>query len=140
MGVVAVVLVLMGKVIAFSRLSDATMAVWIVVPVLARTSVVWLMSGIPAARSEGLGTLYARQLSKWTVAGATAMGLLTAAVLMPWREALWLVVLAVASTVLWGLLIRKRFGGSTGDTYGALLEIVEWVGFLAVTRGWGYGR
>ncbi|NMP23887.1 adenosylcobinamide-GDP ribazoletransferase [Sulfobacillus harzensis] len=140
MGAVAVMLVLMGKVVAFAHLSATAMGVWVVVPVLARTSVVWLMMGTPAARPDGLGALYARQLSKWTVAGATGVGLLTAAALMPWHEALLVVLLAVASTVLWARLIRHRFGGSTGDTYGALLEIVEWVGFLAVTGGWGYGR
>ncbi len=140
MGAVAVMLVLMGKAIAFSRLSVAAMGVWVVVPVLARTSVVWLMMGAPAARPEGLGAVYARKLSKWTVAGATGVGLLTAAALMPWHEALLVVLLAVASTVLWALLIRRRFGGATGDTYGGLLEIVEWAGFLALTGGWGYGH
>lgn len=140
MGAVAVMLVLIGKVIAFSHLSATSLGVWVVVPVLARTSVVWSMMGTPAARPEGLGALYAQHLSKWTVAGATGVSLITATLLMPWHEALGLMLLAVASTVVWTRVIRKRFGGSTGDTYGALLEIVEWVGFLAVTGGWGYGR
>lgn len=140
MGAVAVMLVLMGKVVAFTHLSVATMGVWVVVPVLARTSVIWLMMGIPAGRPDGLGALYARHLSKWTVVGATGTGLITAVLLMPWREALGMVLLAMLSTVLWAGILRKRFGGATGDTYGALLELIEWTGFLAATGGWGYGR
>lgn len=140
MGAVAVMLVLMGKAVAFAHLSTTDMGVWVVVPVLARTSVVWLMMGTPAARPDGLGALYARRLSNWTVAGATGVGLITAVLFMPWQDVLGMVLLAGAFTVLWARLIRNRFGGSTGDTYGALLEMVEWAGFLAVTGGWGYGR
>ena len=140
MGAVAVMLVLMGKGVAFAHLSVTTLGVWVVVPVLARTTVVWSMMEVPAARPEGLGALYAGQLSKWTVAGATMVGLLTAAALLPWQRALLLLLLSAAVTAVWSLAIRRRFGGATGDTYGALLEMVEWAGFLAVTGGWGYGR
>nr|WP_275107348.1 adenosylcobinamide-GDP ribazoletransferase [Sulfobacillus harzensis] len=140
MGAVAVILVLMGKAIAFSHLPVYDFGVWVVVPVLARTSVVWLMMEVPAARPEGLGTLYAGQLSKWTLAGATVVGVLTTVGLLPWRQALELLILSTGVTLLWGLLICRRFGGATGDTYGALLEIVEWVGFLTLTGGWGFGR
>jgi adenosylcobinamide-GDP ribazoletransferase len=140
MGAVAVILVLMGKLVAFSQLSASAIGVWVVVPVMARTAVVWLMTVNPAARSEGLGAIYARRLPAWTVAGATAVGCLTAAMLMPWYEALAVILLAAAVTMVWARLTRKRFGGSTGDTYGALLEMIEWAGFLVVTGGWAYAR
>jgi cobalamin synthase len=60
--------------------------------------------------------------------------------LMPWYEALAVILLAAAVTMVWARLTRKRFGGSTGDTYGALLEMIEWAGFLVVTGGWAYAR
>lgn len=140
MGAAAVMLVLMGKVTAFSYLPINAWGVWVVVPALARTSVIWLMAGVPAARPQGIGALYAGRLSKWTVIGATAVGLLAALVLLSWQQALVLLSLSAAVTALWAVLIRRRFGGASGDTYGALLEIVEWVGFLALTGGLGYGR
>ena len=139
-GAIALVLVLLGKLVAFAQLTVAPIGVWVVVPVLARTAVVWLMVVVPAARPEGLGALYARKLSGWTVAGATAVCFLTAAILMPWSTALELILLGAVLTAVWARLTVKRLGGATGDTYGALLEMVEWAGFLAVTGGWAYGR
>lgn len=140
MGAVAVILVLMGKVIAFSYMPRGGPSPWVVVPVLARTAVVWSMAWVPAARPEGLGALFARRLSRGTVVGATILGLVAAFALLTWQLALFLMLLSVGATALWVRLIRRRLGGATGDTYGALLELVEWAGFLALTGGWGYGH
>lgn len=140
MGSAAILLVLMGKAAAFSRLPIDEVGVWVVVPVLARTAVVWSMMSAPAARPEGLGAFYARRLPPSAVIGATVVGIVAAAVLLPWQTALMLVVLASAITIFWSFWIRQRLGGSTGDTYGALVEMIEWAGFLALTGVLNYGR
>ncbi len=140
MGAVAVILVLLGKALAFTRIPVNGPGPWMVVPVLARTSVVWSMKWAPAARPEGLGALYAGRLTPSTVVAATVVGVLAAATLLSWPHALLLVLLSLGMTLVWVLVVRRRFGGATGDTYGALLEVVEWVGFLSLTGGWGHGR
>jgi adenosylcobinamide-GDP ribazoletransferase len=143
MGTVAVVLVLMGKAASFAQLPLDSPAPWVVVPVLARTAVVWAMAWAPAARANGLGTLYAHKLPPSTIALATVVGLGVAVVALPLPLALGLS--AAFALVVWGWSswMTRRFLGATGDTYGALLEIAEWLGFLALagtSGGWLYGH
>ncbi len=140
MGAAALAIVLIGKAVAFAKMPVSGPGPWVVVPVLARTSVVWCMAWSSPARPDGLGALYSRRLSYKTVGGVTVVSLALAAWLLPWYQALIAVMLCMMATVIWVFLTRRRFGGATGDTYGALLELVEWVGFLVLAGGWGYGR
>lgn len=140
MGAVVLAVVLIGKAVAFAKMPVSGPGPWVVVPVLARTAVVWCMAWSSPARPDGLGALYTGRLSYGTLGGATGVSLVLAAWLLPWDQALTMVMVGVAVTVLWVFLTRRRFGGATGDTYGALLELVEWFGFLILAGGWGYGR
>lgn len=143
MGTVAVLLVLLGKAASFAQLPLYSPAPWVVVPVLARTAVVWAMAWAPAARSEGLGALYAQQLPVGTVTLATVVGVGIAVCLLPLLWATGLVALFALVAWGWSGWMTRRFAGATGDTYGALLEIAEWIGFIAlagISGGWLYGR
>lgn len=139
MGTLAAILLLLGKASAFASLSSRHPGVWIAVPMMARMAVVWSMVLAPPARPSGLGALYARQISWRTVTLATLLGVGGAFWLVSWQSAALLTVLAVTVTWGWTGFVGRRFGGSTGDTFGALVEIMEWAGFLAMVGVWAHG-
>ncbi len=140
MGALAASLLLIGKALAFSKLPlTANPGAWVAVPIIARLAVVWSMPLAPAAAETGLGVLYAQRISPKTLIVATVLGLLGVGLLLSTQAAIILSLLGLGLTLGWTRYIQRRFGGSTGDTYGALIEIVEWVGFLMLTGGWAHG-
>jgi adenosylcobinamide-GDP ribazoletransferase len=124
-GVVAVVLLLGLKLAALGSLpAHARFGALLVAPCLGRWAIVLVTSQFPYARREGMGQAFKQSL-RWThvvVAGAIAAEV---AVL----------VLGVSGIVVWfgasvaALLvahyITSQLGGLTGDTYGAICELVE---------------
>lgn len=143
MGVVAGVLLLLLK---FSLLvsllphSGAFIAFAVVAPVWGRWFVVWAIAGWPYAREgQGLGSLFASV----TRAEAGAASLLAIAVSLivfavfgfSWTD---IVGYTAGSLLIAGaigyLLARgmaRKLGGLTGDTYGALIELLECAVLLA---------
>lgn len=121
-GVVALVLVLLLKFAALASLGPKPWAALLLAPVLARASLVALFLTTPYVRSGGLGT-------SLTDAPRHACGLtlaLTAAGCMMFGgRGLLAFVLAVAVFGVWRKLCLGRLGGCTGDTAGALAEMVE---------------
>ena len=144
MGVAAAVILLLGKYAAFSRLNVLTPGPWVLVPLIARTAAVWSMAVTPPARSAGLGVLFARKVPRSALLVSTALVLMMAATGVAFGLVRAIALLPVI--LLTGLLVagsspfcRRRFGGTTGDTYGALIETIEWTGFLLLTGGLGHG-
>jgi adenosylcobinamide-GDP ribazoletransferase len=130
-GVTAIVLVLGLKAVTLASLPDGL--VWrtlILAPVLGRTAPVLLIRLCKPARSEGAGHSFA--------AGARGLGLAagglvalaaSVATLGPWG------ILPLGATALGtcglAVYLRRRLGGFTGDTLGALVETTE-AGVLAL--------
>ena len=86
------------------------------------------MKGVPAAREDGLGVTYTQTVPRIiAVAVWVAVTAVVAAAFelseIPWWHGLIGAVLA--ATVVGLLLVRsvKRFGGVTGDTFGAAIEL-----------------
>lgn len=86
------------------------------------------MKGVPAAREDGLGVTYTQTvprliaLALWAaVAAITAVAFDLVGI--PWWHGL--IGVAVAASVVGLLLVKsvKRFGGVTGDTFGAAIEL-----------------
>lgn len=130
MGVIAAVLAMGGKFAAFSALGPASLAPYVVVPMLSRLGMVWAMFSAPAARDKGLGALFAKQVPVWVVLVASAVVLAACSVFIPLVDCLWIggyFILVTAGLTYW---MVRRFGGMTGDTYGALNEVLEWVGWV----------
>lgn len=96
---------------------------WWWVPVLGRTALLGLFLTTPYVRAGGLGQALAAHLPReagWAV-------LLAAAVLSLWLLPLVVALVALlAFAALRGLMLR-RLGGCTGDTAGAMLELLECV-------------
>ncbi|MCF7222014.1 adenosylcobinamide-GDP ribazoletransferase [Marilutibacter chinensis] len=121
-GVTALVLVLLLKFAALATVLPAGGWAWLLAPVLARAALVLAFASTPYVRANGFGSalaaaprLPAMLVLTATVAVAAASGasggiavLIAALVFLVWRHA-----------------CLRRLGGMTGDTCGALAELVE---------------
>ncbi len=126
-GVVALVLLLLGKWICLTKLFEAGSGGWLIAALAAgRAAQVALAVRHPYARAEGTGRLFVEGAATEdaTIAGciAIAAALLFAPKLLP-----ALIILAVAYAALraFGAWCNKRIGGITGDLLGAGGELSE---------------
>ncbi len=126
-GVVALVLVLLLKFSALATLADP----WLLVlpPLLGRAAIVAWFLTTPYVRVGGLGD---------PLRGAPATGCRVALVLAALSSAffgklgLLTFLAALATGWLWRRAVHSRLGGFTGDTAGALVEIVEAATLIAL--------
>jgi adenosylcobinamide-GDP ribazoletransferase len=130
-GVTGVVLVLGLKAAALASLPDGL--AWrtlLVAPVLGRAGPLLVVRLCPPARLEGAGhSLAAGARSPSLLAGGLVAAAVSVATLGPWG----MLPLGAAGTAAWGVAayLRRRLGGFTGDTLGALVETTE-VGVLTL--------
>ncbi|MBV4533414.1 adenosylcobinamide-GDP ribazoletransferase [Pseudomonas sp. SWRI107] len=129
--VVTLVLVLLLKFCALWVLVErGAGAVLLLAPVIGRAAMLGLFLCTPYVRKGGLGAALAehlpRQAAAWVLAGSAL-----ACVVLAGATAVWILLLALAVFASLRRLMCKRLGGTTGDTAGALLELLE----LAVVVG-----
>ena len=96
----------------------------ILMPVLSRWGMVYAISFFSAARREGMGWAV-KQKANWKgMAVATVFSLIIVASLLKWWGAVLMAVLGFILLVV-SKYLCSRFGGLTGDTYGAINEFAE---------------
>ncbi|HZG55212.1 adenosylcobinamide-GDP ribazoletransferase [Paenibacillus sp.] len=149
MGVAAGVLLLLGKfafvwsLLEFTAAGSLNLAAAVaVVPIVARMFVPWAIAGWPYAGGDAgmgaalRGTGRRHAAASAAVGAACAFGLLALlgsgdpAMLLP--ILLWGAALAAAAGALVAARLSRRFGGLTGDVYGALVEGLELLLLLAL--------
>lgn len=132
LGSMAGTLLFIGKFSALQALPVRAFYPFLLVPAASRLGMVFAMNLAPYARAggTGLGAVFARQIPAAVVWGATAFAVLPGLVAAPPILALALPALAWLSAVAAAGFAQRRFGGMTGDLYGALNEVLEWVGWL----------
>ncbi|WP_028240824.1 adenosylcobinamide-GDP ribazoletransferase [Stutzerimonas azotifigens] len=123
--VVVLVLLLLLKFAALVALLDrGAGAALLLAPLLGRSALLALFLCTPYVRAGGLGQALADHLparvALWVLAGVAL-----AAVLLWAGEALLALVLAGLVFLLARRSMRRRIGGTTGDTAGALVELTE---------------
>jgi adenosylcobinamide-GDP ribazoletransferase len=126
-GVAALVLVLGLEVAGFAALAGTGRWLAAGVAVAAgRVAMSWACRrGLPAARPNGLGAMWADSVPVPVAAGWAVLAAVVAAFAVPhrpWQGPL-AVLLSVAAIELLGRHARRRFGGSTGDVMGASGEL-----------------
>lgn len=131
MGVAALLLVLLLKFAALEELlARGDWVVLVLAPLLARTALPALLLTTPYVRPGGLGDVLAHCLPR----RAAVMVVLTVLLALPLSFG-WAAVApqmaAIAVFVVLRALMLKRLGGTTGDTAGATVEIVEVAVLLA---------
>lgn len=143
-GAIALFLVLIAKFqLLVAMHADTVMAVLICAHALSRLSAVWLMAALPYARPSGKSKPLATQVSRSDLWLANVFGLLPLLVLLTliqssigdWRGTLSFVLLLVGAVGAvwwwWRLLLKRKLGGYTGDTLGAIQQLSEIMFYLA---------
>ncbi|MFI8290847.1 adenosylcobinamide-GDP ribazoletransferase [Streptomyces sp. NPDC085614] len=145
-GVIVLLFTLFAQVAALYRLYDEGWAQGAVAAALAATVARLALThasrtGIPAARPEGLGAMVASTVPVGPAALATGLVLVLCAaaggVFSPY-DAVRYVLAAGASLAAAALLLRRcvrRFGGVTGDVFGAVEETAATAALVALTLG-----
>lgn len=121
-GVVALALVLLLKFAALASLPAPAWAALLLAPTLARAALTLAFLSTPYARSGGIGSALVAAPRAAAIAGLLACA--AACAFAGWRGALALAVAALAFA-LWRRACMRRLQGMTGDTCGALTELIE---------------
>ncbi|MCH0572799.1 adenosylcobinamide-GDP ribazoletransferase [Streptomyces sp. MUM 136J] len=145
-GVLTVVFVLLAQVAALAQLYSGSWARGALAAAVAATAARLALTlaargGVPAARPEGLGAAVAGVVPAGAAAGAavavTVVATACGAVFGPYG-AVRTAVAVLAALAAADLLLRhcvRRFGGVTGDVFGALAETSATVALVALTLG-----
>lgn len=130
MGVSALVLVLLVKFAALSALLEQHLSAVFWALVLGRCAALALLRATPYVREQGLASALTAHLPRARTGVVLSCWAALALVLNGWLG-LW--VLACVGLVYCSLrhFMLKRIGGMTGDTAGALIELVECTVLLA---------
>ncbi|MER5514694.1 adenosylcobinamide-GDP ribazoletransferase [Streptomyces sp. NPDC002763] len=145
-GVITLVLVLLGQVAALAEAYGGSWRHGMLAAVVAATVARLAMTlaaveGVPAARPEGLGAAVAGVVPKVGASAVTIAVMVVAAgagaLVGPADSlrALLAVVVAEAATDVLLRLCRRRFGGVTGDVFGALAETAATVALVVFSLG-----
>ena len=136
MGGIAAVLLLGFK---WSLLVEAgaVLALVFLAPMVGRSAVLTATQIFVYAREKGLGNAFAGRLNLFL--GIFALSIVfTPLFLLAGIAGVLAAVLAIFLSILWGWVLSRKFGGLTGDNYGAINEIAEVLFlFLALARSTG---
>ncbi len=121
--------------------SSSPLWVWVILlfPMLSRWGMVVALGAFPYVRQEGLGSPFHQGRARWSTAFALVVAGVAAALL---GGVGGLVVLVAVSVLAWclGWAMSRMLGGLTGDTYGAINEVMEvavlMVGVAVLPYGW----
>jgi len=123
--VVVFVLVLLLKFCALLALIEQQQfAALLMVPLIGRSALLGVFLTTPYVRAGGLGQALADHLPRhagWWVLGFSAL----ACVLLAGVSGVWALALAVLGFAWLRQMMMRRLGGTTGDTAGAMLELLE---------------
>jgi adenosylcobinamide-GDP ribazoletransferase len=132
MGVIAIVCLLLLKFASLASLpADRLWPAVLLMPLAGRCAIVLHRAMLPYARPSGLGNIFYRRPARFAAIWAVAV---LAAVAWGILGSRGLIVLAacVVVTLVVSAYVYRKIGGATGDTFGAVCEIVEVVPALTL--------
>ena len=130
-GIIGVCCLLLVKYVALNNVPARwLMLTLVLMPLLSRWTMVYALFAYPYAKPSGLGKVFKQGASRLRFVVATVITLVAAVVLARLAGfimlagfiimlAIWVIALAVAT------YLKGKFGGLTGDTYGAINEVAE---------------
>ena len=124
-GPAAVVALVLALLLKFAALASLPQPAWwplLLAPTLARAAVVPAFASMPYVRRAGIGSGLAAAPKAWSLA---AVALVVAACIASGPAGGIALVAAALVFLGWRRACRARLGGMTGDTCGALVELVE---------------
>jgi len=124
-GIIGVCCLLLVKYVSLNSVPESWLVpTLLLMPVLSRWAMVYAVFVYPYAKPSGLGRAFKEEANRLGFLVATIIALAIAVI--PVQLAglvimlvVWIIVTVVAS------YLKSRFGGLTGDTYGAINEIAE---------------
>jgi adenosylcobinamide-GDP ribazoletransferase len=122
-GPAAVVVIVLVLLLKFSSLTIAGWEVLLLSPVLARTAVMILLATTPYVRKGGMAETSVKHLPKTAVWFVLLLVLSLSVFLL--KEHAWGLIILFGVAYLLRRLMLKRIQGTTGDTAGAMLEVME---------------
>lgn len=139
-GVMAVVLLVVGKVIIVSEVLAAESFHWIfvlLIPFLSRATLAMLFGSTKSAKESGLAYFFKQKMNVNMVILVTASNLFIGLFFIGWMSE-WMIAVTLAAVLfIFMCLFRnwavKNFGGVTGDLLGASVEVSEvvlWITLL----------
>lgn len=132
MGVIAIVSVMLLKFASLASLDASRL--WpaaLLMPLAGRSAMVVHMALLPYARDTGLATVFYQRRPRAAAIWAAGLLALVAWFACEFRGlAVW-AAWAIA-TLLLAAYVRRKIGGATGDTFGAVCELVETVPVLTL--------
>ena len=139
-GVISAIGILGLKVVSLSAIGgDGRWLVLLMIPGWARWAQVLAVALYPYLKVEGKGAMHSKGVEPWPdlLGGLTALGLVGLG-LVYLQPQDWLLILAIQGVGLGisypiGRYFDWRFGGHTGDTYGAVVEWAEAIGLCLLT-------
>jgi len=124
-GIIGACCLLLVKYVSLSAVPESwLMQTLVLMPVVSRWAMVYAVFAYPYAKPSGLGKAF-KQGASWprftvatliTLVVAVILAQLTGFIIM---LAVWVIVVAMAA------YLKGKFGGLTGDTYGAINEVAE---------------
>ncbi|WP_391119896.1 adenosylcobinamide-GDP ribazoletransferase [Psychrobacillus sp. L3] len=138
-GVMAVVLLVIGKVIIVSEVLAAESFHWIfilLIPFFSRATLTMLFGLTRSAKESGLAHFFKQKMNVNMVLFATLFNFFVGLFLIGWFTD-WLIAITFAAVLLVFIClfrhwIMKNFGGVTGDLLGASVEVSEVVLWLTL--------
>jgi adenosylcobinamide-GDP ribazoletransferase len=131
------VCVVLVKFAALSSLPpEVVWAAALLTPLAGRTAIVVHMALLPYARESGLATVFYRRSQRVSAAWSVAVLAATGWLVLGHSGLAVAAVSVLASAVASGYVYRK-IGGATGDTFGAVCEVVEVVPALVLALSLG---
>lgn len=126
MGVIALFGLLLLKIFSLNAIeAPYKNAALLIMPILARWCMLYAASRYDYARQEtGVGQVFTQENDLQRFMLASIFPIFITLLLMN-LNGVWLVLLALFTTVGLGGLLSKRIGGMTGDSLGAINEIME---------------
>ncbi len=122
--VVAVVLILLFKLILLAELNTNLVIALLLSPVIARTAVMGLLVSTPYVRENGIASA---MMSSLPIKPIWISILIISALIIIWLgwNGMVIVISVTVAIMLFRFMINRRIGGTTGDTAGALIELIE---------------
>ena len=124
-GIIGVCLLLLVKYVALNSVPTRWLVLTLLLmPVISRWAMVYAVFAYPYAKPSGLGKVFKQgaSLPRFIVATVITLALAVVLARLPGLVimfATWVIVMAVA------FYFKGKFGGLTGDTYGAINEVAE---------------
>ncbi|MDI6816735.1 MAG: adenosylcobinamide-GDP ribazoletransferase [Actinomycetota bacterium] len=124
-GLVALVAVLGLKTLLLAAVPGAEkLAATLVFPVIGRYAASIAITTQPRARKDGLGALFAEGAGKVELAWASIITI-AVAVIAAGLMGIIALLAALAFVMMYIIFVKRKIGGMTGDTVGALIELTE---------------